>query len=78
MAEDSSSTEYVVTYDAVDGATRTANALDKPGVQQIIADLHEDENRRQLLAQSVGLTVDPHDYNFSITEVTTTTKPAKL
>jgi hypothetical protein len=77
MADDST-TEYVVSYDAVDGVTRTANALDKDGVQQIIADLHEDENRRQLLAQSVGISVDPHEYNFTVTEVTTTTKPAEL
>lgn len=71
-------TEFQVWYDAVDGARRSANALDKAGVEQVIADLHADEDRRQLLAATVGLSVPEHEYHFEVLEVTTTTKPAAL
>jgi hypothetical protein len=78
QATGDTTTEYVVWYDAPDGARRSMNATDQAGVQQIIADLHADEDKRQLLAQSVGLSVPAHDYNITVTEVTTTTKPAAL
>jgi hypothetical protein len=71
-------TEIQVWFDTPDGVRRSMNALDEAGVQQIIADLHEDENRRQLLAQTVGLSVPPHEYNFSYTKITTTTEEVDL
>lgn len=71
-------TEYQVWYDAVDGARRMSRSLDKPGVQQIISELNADEQRRQLTAASVGLSVPPHQYNFSAELVTSTTEQVDL
>jgi hypothetical protein len=78
MTAPESTTEFQVWYDASDGARRSANAEDEAGVQQIVSDLTEDENRRQLLAQTVGLYVDPHEYNFQILKVTTTAEEVSV
>jgi hypothetical protein len=77
QAAGDTTTEYQIWYDAPDGVRRSMNATDQAGVQQIIADLHAEDDRRQLSAQSVGLTIDPHDYNVTVTEVTTTTTPVQ-
>lgn len=66
--------EYRVWYNAPDGVRRSLNAIDQAGVQQIIDDVHADENRRQLLAQSVGLSVPETELGFEIVKVTTTTE----
>jgi hypothetical protein len=66
--------EYQVWFDAPDGVRRSANAVDPAGVQQILVDLEADENRRQVLAENVGLIIEPHAYNAVVTEITTSTK----
>jgi hypothetical protein len=78
MTAPDDTTEYRVWYDAVDGARRSLNAEDEAGVQQIIADLDADEARRQLLATTVGLTTEPHDYNIAAEKVTTNSTPVDL
>jgi hypothetical protein len=78
MTTPQTTVEYQVWYDAPDGARRSANAEDTDGAQQIQDELNADEARRQDLAASVGLTAEPHDYNFEVIEVTTSTTPVDL
>lgn len=70
--EEGTTVEYHVWYNAPDGARRSLNALDDDGVQQIFSDVNADEERRQLLAQTVGLTVAAIEPGFAVYRVTTT------
>jgi hypothetical protein len=66
--------EFSIWYNSPDGVRRELRALDKDGVTQAIADIHADENRRQQLAASVGLHVDPLELGIEIFKTTTTTE----
>lgn len=74
MTQPDSTTEYQVWYDGFDGTRRSANAEDEAGVRQILSDLTDDKDRRNLLAETYGFTTEAHDFNFGVQKVTTTTE----
>jgi aspartate aminotransferase-like enzyme len=70
--------EFQVWYTAPDGVRRSLNAIDEDGVRQIIADIKADEDKRHILAESVGLQVAAVDPAIEINQVTTTVKQFEL
>jgi len=74
--QDTSNTavEYSVWYNSPDGVRRELRAVDDAGVQDAIASIHANENQRQALAASVGLTVPDIDLGIEIFKTTTTTE----
>lgn len=78
MATGDTTTEFQVWYTAPDGVRRQLNAEDEDGVRQIIADIKADEDKRHILAESVGLQVAAVDPEIEINQVTTTVKQFEL
>jgi hypothetical protein len=66
--------EYSVWFNAPDGVRRELRAIDSAGVQQAIADIHANEDQRQVLAASVGLNVPDADLGIEVFKTTTTTE----
>lgn len=73
-----SATEYEVWYDAHDGSRKHFKAATKNGVKEHISYLRDQDDQKQLLAASIGVEIDPHEYNVEILQVTTTTQKATL
>lgn len=71
-------TQYEVWYDARDGARRHMLSDTKKGVEQIISDLREDENRHILLGKTIGIEIPERDLNVEILKVTTTSEKVQL
>jgi hypothetical protein len=71
--------EYEVWYDDVnDGSRKLLRATSKDAVKDHISYLRAQDDQRQLLAGSIGLKVDPHEYNIEIVKVTTQTEKVTL
>lgn len=78
MAQKIDNTEYEVWYDLRDGTRRHRLATSKAGVQEIISDMHADEDRTQTLAKQFGLQIVDHDHNVEIRKVTTKSEKVQL
>jgi hypothetical protein len=70
--------EYEVWYDAHDGTRKHLRATSKEAVKEHISWLRAQDDQKVLLAGSVGLKVDPHEYNIEILKVTTTSEKIDL
>lgn len=69
---------YEVWYDGRDGCRRHLLAASMDDVKQAISDIKADDDRVNLLGQTVGLPVAEHHLNVEIIEVSTTTKTVDL
>jgi hypothetical protein len=71
-------TEYSVWYNSPDGVRRELRAEDDAGVQDAIASIHSDEDQRQALAASVGLSVPALDLGIEVFKTTTTVEQVSV
>lgn len=75
MAE---SSEFEVWYDAHDGNRRHLKATTQDDARGHIAYLRGQDDMRQQLAASIGLSIDPHEYGFEVQKVSVRTETVDL